>query len=74
MNNTFDYTNSSQLKSKNRYKHTLAYKLIFTITKFNSNNARQFESNSEVRNTTFFIFILSLRTCARQIMIEFINY
>ena len=58
MYNTFDHKNSPQLKSKNRLKHTLAYILIFTIKKNNSNNVRQFASNSEIGNTTFFILFL----------------
>ena len=65
MNNTFDHTNSPQLKSKNRHKHILVYIFIVTKTKFNINNVRQFASNSEIENTTFLIFILSLCTCAR---------
>ena len=65
MNNTFDQTKSPQLKSKNTHKHTLVYLLIFTITKFNSINVRQFASNSEIRKTAFFIFVHSLCTCAR---------
>ena len=56
MNNSFDHTNSPQLKSKNRHKHTLAYMLILTITKLSINNERQFASNSEIGNNTFFIF------------------
>ena len=53
------------MKTKNRHMHTSVYLLIFTITKFNSNNVRQFASNSEIGNTKFLIFILSLCTYAR---------
>ena len=48
MNNKFDHTNSPQLKSKTRHKHTLAFVLIFSITKFDNNNERQFTPYSEI--------------------------
>ena len=65
INNTLDCTNDPQMKSKNRHKYTSVYLLILKRTKFINNNVRQFASNSEIGNTSFFIFILCLCTCAR---------